>query len=88
MLHWTLNRQIDSYPVDPEFREGLVQCRSNVVPDYMPLYFAPPIVYESILCLLAFNKAWERFRETGRTLFSGNTLFDILIRDSIGYYIV
>jgi hypothetical protein len=63
-------------------------CWPEQAPAILPLYFVPPIVYEGMLCVLAGRKCWERVRETRTNPLASRALYDVLIRDSIAYYVV
>jgi hypothetical protein len=63
-------------------------CWPVETPAFLPLYFGPPIVYESMLCVLAGWKCWERVRETRTNPLASRALYDVLVRDSIAYYVV
>ncbi|PPQ95178.1 hypothetical protein CVT25_013077 [Psilocybe cyanescens] len=52
------------------------------------LFWIPALVYESFLCLMALFVAVREHKEASVALHRGPSLMDIMIRDSVFYFVV
>ncbi|KAJ3806355.1 hypothetical protein F5876DRAFT_69019 [Lentinula aff. lateritia] len=60
-----------------------------LLPTFSYSFWIPRLAFETVLCILALIRGFQLQKdEIGETDWSGNDLMRILIRDSIGYYIV
>ncbi|KAJ3863358.1 hypothetical protein EV359DRAFT_64873 [Lentinula novae-zelandiae] len=60
-----------------------------LLPTFSYSFWIPRLAFETVLCILALIRGFQLHKdEIGETDWSGNDLMRILIRDSIGYYIV
>jgi len=57
------------------------------VNDYYKLWL-PPLAFDSVLCFLALLRGLRSFKDDSSPLFWGRSLFDIMVRDSIFYFLV
>ncbi|KDR71426.1 hypothetical protein GALMADRAFT_143706 [Galerina marginata CBS 339.88] len=61
-------------------------CLTKRVPTNFFVFWLPMLVFEILLCVLAVVRAYKSYHESGRTIY-GQRLFDILIRDSVLYFL-
>jgi len=66
----------------------LSRCRAMSVPPLLWLLWVVFLVFECLLCFLAILKAYQRVKTEGKIPFSSGGLQDILLRDSVLYYIL
>ncbi|KAJ3873221.1 hypothetical protein F5051DRAFT_432393 [Lentinula edodes] len=60
-----------------------------LLPTFSYSFWIPRLAFETVLCILALIRGFQLQKdEIGDTDWSGNDLMKMLIRDSIGYYIV
>ncbi|KAJ3918862.1 hypothetical protein F5877DRAFT_67038 [Lentinula edodes] len=60
-----------------------------LLPTFSYSFWIPRLAFETVLCILALIRGFQLQKdEIGDTHWSGNDLMKMLIRDSIGYYIV
>ncbi|KAJ7487964.1 hypothetical protein FB451DRAFT_730147 [Mycena latifolia] len=65
----------------------MVRCKVTAVPSWLWLFWVAVTSFEFLLCILAAYKGYQRVRASGQ--FGGHqVLEDILIRDSVMFYIV
>lgn len=63
-------------------------CVPTHIPSYFYTFWIPILAFETLLCILALNRGFQSHRHTGAPFQSGKRIIGVLIRDSIGYYIV
>lgn len=61
-------------------------CVTPLVPDHFYTFWIPMLVFEFLLCFLAVFRGYGSYSASG-TMFNGQRLFDILIRDSLIYFL-
>ncbi|KAH7920859.1 hypothetical protein BV22DRAFT_770540 [Leucogyrophana mollusca] len=69
---------------------GFVVC-SMTLPPYFAAYWLPILAFETTLLVLMLIKGWHNFRQQNVTVVSGMTgqrLGNLLVRDSIIYFVV
>jgi len=66
----------------------LSRCRAVVVPHLLWLFWVVFLTFEALLCFLAVLKAYERIKSQGKLVFSSGGLQNIMLRDSVLYYIL
>ncbi|KDR69380.1 hypothetical protein GALMADRAFT_145431 [Galerina marginata CBS 339.88] len=57
------------------------------VNDYYKLWL-PPLAFDSLLFFLALFRGFRSFKDDSSPLFWGRSLFDIMVRDSIFYFLI
>ena len=67
---------------------NLSNCRVLYVPHWLWMFWVVILSFECLLCYLAIFKACERVKSTGHMPFSPRNLQNILLRDSVIYYIL
>ncbi|KDR71717.1 hypothetical protein GALMADRAFT_253439 [Galerina marginata CBS 339.88] len=66
--------------------DGTKFCLTPLVPPHYYLVWLPMLAFESLLCVLAVTRAYRSYSSSGAR-FTGQGLFDILIRDSLLYFL-
>ncbi|KAH7920861.1 hypothetical protein BV22DRAFT_770594 [Leucogyrophana mollusca] len=69
---------------------GFVVC-SMILPPYFAAYWLPILAFETTLLVLMLIKGWHNFRQqnvTGVSGMTGQRLGNLLVRDSIIYFVV
>jgi len=65
---------------------------NSCLPQLLPLgifeYWIPMLSYDSLLCVLVLFQGFRRFRSNSSIFLSGKRLVNILIRDSVIYFLV
>lgn len=67
---------------------GVIFCVGLGTPDYFFTYWIPTILFEGLLCSLAVFRGYQTYRSQGSPFHSGPSLVNILIRDSVLYFLV
>jgi len=67
---------------------GFPFCVAYDVSDHFYAFWIPIIFFETFLCALALYRGWQNYHIRSRTHFSGERIFEILVRDSIMYFLV
>ncbi|KAJ7624339.1 hypothetical protein DFH06DRAFT_1230246 [Mycena polygramma] len=67
---------------------GMTFCVPVAVPDYLFAFWIPLVLFESLLCGLALYRGLQQSRASGSFFHSSSYLVDILIRDSLLYFLV
>ncbi|KAH0582296.1 hypothetical protein H2248_011933 [Termitomyces sp. 'cryptogamus'] len=67
---------------------GLIFCVPENVDTHFYAFWIPMLAFESLLCFLAVYKGYETFRSTSPSILPGHHLVQIIIRDSVLYFVV
>ncbi|KAH0582250.1 hypothetical protein H2248_011895 [Termitomyces sp. 'cryptogamus'] len=67
---------------------GLIFCVPENVNTHFYAFWIPILAFESLLCFLALYKGYETFRSTSPSILPGHHLVQILLWDSVLYFVV
>lgn len=67
---------------------GLTFCVAHGVPSYFYTFWIPMLAFEMVLCSLALYKGFQALVFDGSVYHSGRHLVNVLVRDSVSYFLV
>ena len=63
-------------------------CVSPHIPEYLYTFWIPILAFETLLCGLAVFRGFQNMRVKSSLYYSGKEIVDVLLRDSVIYFIV
>jgi len=63
-------------------------CNLPTIPPHIYVFWVPQVFIGTLLCALALIRAFQSFKSHGSLFYQGQCLIDILIRDSVMYFLV
>ncbi|KAJ7135705.1 hypothetical protein C8R44DRAFT_976540 [Mycena epipterygia] len=71
-----------------EAMDNLVRCKVTAIPSWLWLFWVSITSFELLLCVLAVYKGYQRVRLSAQFSSGPQVLQDIMIRDSVLYYLM
>jgi hypothetical protein len=67
---------------------GITFCVAYGIPSYFYTFWIPMLAFETLLCGLALYRGFQTLMQDGQVFYSGRRLVNILIRDSVLYFLI
>lgn len=67
---------------------GVPTCMPTNIPKYLYAFWIPILAFETLLCGLAVFRGFQNIRLRPSIYYSGKEIVDVLLRDSVVYYVM